>query len=112
LYPYLCTQCGHRFEKIQHFGAESEKVCPQCGGALERTLTVPGLSFKGAGWYVNDYAAKSSAPSEAATAEAAPAEKKSETKTKAEAPSGESTAAASPAASTSTPPAKRSTKSD
>lgn len=60
LYPYRCTKCGHRFEKIQHFGAEPEKVCPQCGGALERILTAPGLSFKGAGWYVNDYAAKGS----------------------------------------------------
>jgi len=60
LYPYRCTQCGHRFEKIQHFKSEPEKVCPECGGALERILTAPGLSFKGAGWYVNDYAAKGS----------------------------------------------------
>ncbi len=60
LYPYRCTKCGHRFEKIQKFGAKQEKVCPKCGGALERTLTAPGLSFKGAGWYVNDYAAKGS----------------------------------------------------
>jgi putative FmdB family regulatory protein len=60
LYPYRCTKCGHRFEKIQHFKSEPEKVCPQCGGVLERVLTAPGLSFKGAGWYVNDYAAKGS----------------------------------------------------
>jgi putative FmdB family regulatory protein len=58
LYAYLCTQCGHRFEKIQGFGDESEKECPQCHGALERPLTVPALQFKGAGWYVNDYAGK------------------------------------------------------
>ena len=58
LYPYRCTQCGHRFEKIQSFADEQEKICPKCGGALERTLTAPGLSFKGAGWYVNDYAGK------------------------------------------------------
>jgi putative FmdB family regulatory protein len=63
LYPYRCTQCGHRFEKIQHFNSEPEKVCPECGGALERILTAPGLSFKGAGWYVNDYAAKGSSSS-------------------------------------------------
>ncbi len=61
LYPYRCTQCGHRFEKIQSFSAEPEKACPKCGGALERPLTAPGLHFKGAGWYVNDYAGKSSA---------------------------------------------------
>lgn len=76
LYAYKCTQCGHRFEKIQKFNSEQELVCPQCGGVLERPLTAPGLSFKGAGWYVNDYAGKSSAPA----AESAPAAATTETK--------------------------------
>ena len=74
LYAYRCTQCGHRFEKIQKFSAEPELVCPECGGALERPLTAPGLHFKGAGWYVNDYAAKSSAPASESASESAPAE--------------------------------------
>jgi len=56
LYAYRCTQCSHRFEKIQNFSAEPELVCPKCGNAtLERPLTAPRLHFKGAGWYVNDY---------------------------------------------------------
>ncbi len=80
LYPYRCTQCGHRFEKIQHFSAKQEKVCPKCGGALERTLTAPGLKFKGAGWYVNDYAAKGSGSS----SDAGPSEKKPASETKPE----------------------------
>ena len=62
LYAYRCTNCGHRFEKIQSFSSEQELVCPVCQGVLERPLTAPRLHFKGAGWYVNDYAAKSSAP--------------------------------------------------
>jgi putative FmdB family regulatory protein len=62
LYAYRCTQCGHRFEKIQNFSAEPELACPMCGGLLERPLTAPRLHFKGAGWYVNDYAAKSTEP--------------------------------------------------
>jgi putative FmdB family regulatory protein len=62
LYPYRCTQCNHRFEKIQSFSAEPETICPECGGGLERPLTAPALQFKGAGWYVNDYAGKSAAP--------------------------------------------------
>jgi putative FmdB family regulatory protein len=61
LYAYRCTQCGHKFEKIQNFSTEPESVCPKCGGVLERPLTAPRLNFKGAGWYVNDYAPKSSA---------------------------------------------------
>jgi putative FmdB family regulatory protein len=85
LYAYRCTQCGHRFEKIQNFSADPEVVCPQCQGVLERPLTAPRLHFKGAGFYVNDYAGKSSAPS----AEPAPAEIKT--------PCGGSCGAACPA---------------
>ena len=78
LYAYRCTACGHKFEKIQKFGAKQEKVCPKCGGVLERPLTAPALNFKGAGWYVNDYAAKSSSSEASSSAtESAPAEKKS-----------------------------------
>lgn len=63
LYAYRCTHCGYSFERIQRFNAQPEQKCPECGGKLERPLSAPGLSFKGTGWYVNDYAAKSSAPS-------------------------------------------------
>jgi len=72
LYAYRCTKCNHKFEKIQNFSAEPELVCPQCQGLLERPLTAPGLSFKGAGWYVNDYAGKSSAHTATDTESPAP----------------------------------------
>ncbi|MGO9319164.1 MAG: FmdB family zinc ribbon protein [Terracidiphilus sp.] len=62
LYAYRCTQCGHRFEKIQNFSAVQELICPVCQGVLERPLTAPRLHFKGGGFYVNDYAGKSDAP--------------------------------------------------
>lgn len=61
LYAYRCTQCGHRFEKIQHFSSKPELVCPNCQGLLERPLTAPAFKFKGSGWYVNDYAGKNEA---------------------------------------------------
>jgi putative FmdB family regulatory protein len=99
LYPYRCTQCGYRFEKIQRFDAEPEKICPECGGALERPLTAPGLQFKGAGWYVTDYAAKSDSSVEATPAEAAKTEKKPEPKTKTQTAKSEGAAASSSAAS-------------
>jgi len=63
LYEYRCTKCGHRFEKIQSFNAEPETECPRCHGVLERPLTAPALQFKGAGWYVNDYAPKAASGS-------------------------------------------------
>lgn len=114
LYAYRCTQCGHRFEKIQNFSAEPELVCPKCGNAtLERPLTAPRLHFKGAGWYVNDYAPKSSEPaSESSSESGAKADTKSEpgttstdTKKPSTASEGSSTAPASapaPAPPTST----------
>jgi putative FmdB family regulatory protein len=95
LYAYRCTQCGHRFEKIQHFSSEPELVCPVCQGVLERPLTAPRLHFKGAGWYVNDYAAKSSAPA----AESASSETKA---TEAKAENAPSASPAPAAAATST----------
>jgi putative FmdB family regulatory protein len=104
LYPYRCTQCGHRFEKIQRFNAEPEKVCPECGGALERPLTVPGLQFKGAGWYVNDYASKSSSPGgDSATGDKKP-ETKSETKSEAK-PETKTASSGDSSSSSSTPSA-------
>jgi putative FmdB family regulatory protein len=102
MYAYRCTQCGHRFEKIQNFSAAPQTECPKCHGVLERPLTAPRLHFKGAGWYVNDYAAKSSEPTSDSGAESAPADSKApaaKTETTAAAPA--STAAAAPAAAPS-----------
>jgi len=103
LYAYRCTQCGHKFEKIQNFSADPETVCPQCGGVLERPLTAPRLNFKGAGWYINDYAPKSSSDtssSESASSETKPAAKP---ETAAPAKSESSTPSPAPAAPASTP---------
>ena len=103
LYEYRCTQCGHRFEKIQSFNAEPELECPKCQGALIRPLTAPAFQFKGTGWYVNDYAAKSSAKSSesASAAPAAPSDGASKpapaTESKSAAPSAPSPAPGSAA---------------
>jgi putative FmdB family regulatory protein len=99
LYAYRCTQCGHKFEKIQNFSADPETVCPKCGGVLERPLTAPRLNFKGAGWYINDYAPKSSDSS----SESASSETKSEAKPDAKAPAQAEGSSPSPAPAPSTP---------
>jgi putative FmdB family regulatory protein len=80
LYPYRCTKCGHKFEKIQSFKSKIETVCPKCGGVLERPLTVPGFSFKGAGWYVNDYASKGSSGSDSSSSSSGGESKTGDTK--------------------------------
>ena len=109
LYAYRCTQCGHRFEKIQNFSAEPELDCPKCHGLLERPLTAPRLHFKGAGWYVNDYAAKGSEPSseggtETSNSDAkAPAAAKTESAAPTAAPTAAPASTPSPATPSSTP---------
>ncbi len=62
LYEYECKQCHQRLEKIQSFSAPHETVCPNCGGELQRVISAPAIQFKGAGWYVNDYAKSGSKP--------------------------------------------------
>ncbi len=58
IYEYKCKECESHFEKIQKSTDEPLKVCPQCGGELEKQWSLSGFQFKGEGWYVTDYAAK------------------------------------------------------
>jgi putative FmdB family regulatory protein len=60
IYEYLCKKCGRRFERIQKFSDKPLKTCEECGGALERLLSSPAIQFKGSGFYITDYARKSS----------------------------------------------------
>ena len=60
LYEYECKKCHHRFERIQKFSDPHVKKCPKCGGSIEQVISAPAVQFKGSGWYVTDYAKKSS----------------------------------------------------
>ena len=35
-------------------------VCPKCGGPVRKLISSPAIQFKGSGWYITDYAKKSS----------------------------------------------------
>ena len=61
LYEYQCKKNGHRFERIQKFSDPHIKKCPECGSPVEQVVSAPAVQFKGSGWYVTDYAKKSSA---------------------------------------------------
>src|SRR5271165_6447917 len=61
LYEYQCTKCKRRTEKIESVAGPHLKKCPHCGGKVERLQSAPAIQFKGSGWYVTDYAGKSSA---------------------------------------------------
>ena len=60
LYEYQCKKCHHRFERIQKFSDPHVKKCPDCKGPVEQVVSAPAVQFKGSGWYVTDYAKKSS----------------------------------------------------
>jgi putative FmdB family regulatory protein len=69
LYEYECTKCHKRTEKIEPVAGPHLKKCPHCGGKVESVITAPSIQFKGAGWYVTDYAGKKSAGSDSKPAE-------------------------------------------
>ena len=64
LYEYECARTGKRFEVIERFSDAPLTVCegrdgvPGCDGEVRRLLSAPAIQFKGAGWYVTDYAGK------------------------------------------------------
>jgi putative FmdB family regulatory protein len=60
LYEYKCLKCGRNTEKIENVAGPHLKKCPHCGGKIESVITAPSIQFKGAGWYVTDYAGKKS----------------------------------------------------
>ncbi|HZR30848.1 MAG TPA: zinc ribbon domain-containing protein [Terriglobales bacterium] len=62
LYEYECQKCHHRFERLRQFSDPQVTKCPKCKGRVEQVISAPAVQFKGSGWYVTDYAKKSSAP--------------------------------------------------
>ena len=82
IYEYQCTECRAVCEVLQKAKDKPPEKCPRCGGPVIKITSSPAIQFKGSGWYINDYAKKSSVPAETKSeAKAAPAEAKSEAKT-------------------------------
>ena len=109
-YEYRCEACNHKFEAFQSMSAKPVSVCPKCKKRKVKKLISKGggLIFKGSGFYLTDYARKSSeaAPKEGAakSESAAPAETAS--KDKKQEPKSESTAPAEKAPSKEAAPKK------
>lgn len=82
LYEYECKKCRRRVEKIQKYSDPILTICESCGGKLERLLSSPAIRFKGSGFYVNDYAKKSSDASANSSADSSQSTEKKETEKK------------------------------
>ena len=78
LYEYECDACGQRFELIRKFSDPPVEVCARCGkGPVHRQLSSPAIQFKGSGWYITDYARKSTGGGDKAGSEKTAGEKSS-----------------------------------
>lgn len=106
IYEYQCDSCSYRFEVKQSIKDDPLSACTQCGKAVRRLISSPGIMFKGSGWYVTDYSDKLK-PSSSASGEASA---KTEEK-KGAAPSAPATSPPAAPAATPAAPASSSTSS-
>ena len=61
LYEFECEACKTRFERIQKYTDPNPEPCPTCGkGPIRKLPSSPAIQFKGSGFYITDYAKKSS----------------------------------------------------
>jgi putative FmdB family regulatory protein len=99
-YEYVCSKCGHEFEKFQSMADPVLTVCPKdrCpqkkwgrGKVKKKISAGAGLIFKGSGFYITDYrsdkykeAAKKDSAASKPAAESKPAATDSKPAAKAE----------------------------
>jgi putative FmdB family regulatory protein len=56
IYAFECTDCGHRFDRLQKMSDPDPDACPACAGAtVKRQVTAPAFRLAGSGWYETDF---------------------------------------------------------
>jgi putative FmdB family regulatory protein len=63
IYEYQCTKCGEVFEAFQKITDEPLTQCKFCHSRVEKLISHSSFQLKGSGWYLTDYARKSSSSS-------------------------------------------------
>ena len=80
IYEYVCDKCRNHIELLQKIGDPAPKRCEKCRkGKMEKMVSRTSFQLKGSGWYVTDYAKKSTASKSESKSEAK-AESKTDTK--------------------------------
>jgi len=59
IYEYECTTCGAIEEVLQNFSDKPLTKCAHCSGKLHKLISQSTFHLKGTGWYVTDYAKRS-----------------------------------------------------
>lgn len=64
VYEYECGACNRVYELQQKVTDAPMAACPNCGGKVEKLISMSSFALKGAGFYTNDYkrAGQSAAP--------------------------------------------------
>lgn len=60
IYAYKCKRCDEEFEEIQKISAAPLKKHEDCGGKLEKLLSLSSFQLKGEGWYRDGYSKRES----------------------------------------------------
>lgn len=63
LYEYQCSKCEKVQEVMQKFSDAPLTECPECGGAVQKLMSMSSFMLKGSGWYTTDYKRKGSGSS-------------------------------------------------
>ena len=63
IYEYQCSNCGEIFEAFQKLSDAPLTECKLCRGRVEKLISQSSFQLKGSGWYLTDYAKKSSSGS-------------------------------------------------
>ncbi len=77
IYEYQCTQCGKIVEAFQKISDAPLTTCRHCSGELQKLISQSTFHLKGSGWYVTDYARKSSSDNKNQKSDSAAGESKS-----------------------------------
>ncbi len=59
IYEYQCSKCGH-LEVFQRITENPLTRCPTCQRKVTKLISQSSFHLKGSGWYMTDYARKSS----------------------------------------------------
>ncbi|MEW9572369.1 FmdB family zinc ribbon protein [Rhodanobacter sp. Si-c] len=56
IYEFECSQCGHRFDRLQKLSDADPVDCSECGAPqVHRRVSAPSFRLAGAGWYETDF---------------------------------------------------------
>jgi len=60
IYEYQCSKCSEVFEAFQKITDGPLTECKFCQGKVEKLISQSSFQLKGTGWYLTDYAKKTS----------------------------------------------------